>query len=525
VPEHPGRQGAHVELRDVSRSFGGARALEAVSLQIARGSIHALVGENGAGKSTLGKIISGVIAPDHGQLLISGQPARFHAPREALARGIVLIAQEMSIAPALTVAQNVFLAVEPRRGGFLARRQLRQRYQELTASAGFELNGDAPAGRLRTADQQKVEILRALARRAELIVMDEPTAALSQPDVVRLHEVIRGLAAAGTTVVLVSHFLHEVLELADQVTVLRDGRVVRTAAAAEETEETLLNAMLGRSLGATFPAKQPVTAGAPPVLSVLGLRAPGVADVSLEIRAGEIVGLAGLVGAGRSELARALYRASRATAGTVRVTGGSGSGQPGGRWRPAGWFRQQSPRDALRDGVAMIPESRKEHGLLLGRSITENVSLASLGQVSRLGLVARRAERRAVGRMLGQVDVRGPGQAAPAAALSGGNQQKLLFARVLLRRPRLLIADEPTRGVDVGAKRAIYDLLASLAAGGLGVLLISSDIEEVLGLAHRVLVMRGGRIVAGLTGDDMTEAAILGAAFGSGETGTAERGA
>jgi len=532
VPEDPGLQGAHVELQDVSKSFGGARALEEVSLRIARGSIHALVGENGAGKSTLGKIISGVIAPDHGHLLISGQPARFHAPREALARGIVLIAQEMSIAPALTVAQNVFLGTEPRwngfggratrRNGFLDRRELRRRYQKLAGDAGFELSGDAPAGRLRTADQQKVEILRALARDAELIVMDEPTAALSQPDVVRLHEVIRGLAAAGTTVVLVSHFLHEVLELADTVTVLRDGRVVRTAPAAGETEDTLLGAMLGRSLGATFPAKQFVTGDAPPVLSVTDLRAPGVNGVSLQVRAGEIVGMAGLVGAGRTELARALYRASRPTAGTVRVTGGSapdaGHG-PVSRWHPAALFRPPSPREALRDGVAMIPESRKEHGLLPGRSITENVSLASLAQVSRFGLVRRRAERHAVGQVLGQVAVRGPGQAAPAAALSGGNQQKLLFARVLLRQPRLLIADEPTRGVDVGAKRAIYDLLASLAAGGLGVLIISSDIEEILGLAHRTLVMRGGRIAAELSGDDMTEAAILGAAFGAAERG------
>ncbi|MGE5134567.1 MAG: sugar ABC transporter ATP-binding protein [Gemmatimonadota bacterium] len=516
MPEDPGLQGAHVELQDVSKSFGGARALEEVSLRIARGSIHALVGENGAGKSTLGKIISGVIAPDHGQLLISGQPARFHAPREALARGIVLIAQEMSIAPALTVAQNVFLGTEPRQGGFLNRRELRRRYQKLAGDAGFELSGDAPAGGLRTADQQKVEILRALARDAELIVMDEPTAALGQPDVVRLHEVIRGLAAAGTTVVLVSHFLHEVLELADTITVLRDGRVVRTAPAAQETEDTLLSAMLGRSLGATFPAKQLVTDEAPPVLSVTDLRAPGVHGVSLQVRAGEIVGMAGLVGAGRTELARALYRASRSTAGTVRVTGGSAPGaghEPGSRWRPG------HPREALRDGVAMIPESRKEHGLLPGRSITENVSLASLAQLSRLGLVRRRAERQAVGQVLGQVAVRGPGQAAPAATLSGGNQQKLLFARVLLRQPRLLIADEPTRGVDVGAKRAIYDLLASLAAGGLGVLIISSDIEEVLGLAHRVLVMRGGRIAAELSGGDMTEAAILGAAFGAAERG------
>ena len=229
MPDHPGLQGAHVELRDVGKSFGAARALEAVSLQIARGSIHALVGENGAGKSTLGKIVSGVIPPDHGEMLLGGEPVRFHSPREAIARGIVLIAQELSLVPALSVAENVFLGTEPRRAGFLRRAALRRRYAELAGSVGFELDGDAPAGRLRTADQQKVEILRALSRDAGLIVMDEPTAALSRPDAVRLHEIIRRLAGSGTTIVLVSHFLREVLDLAQEVTILRDGRVVRTA--------------------------------------------------------------------------------------------------------------------------------------------------------------------------------------------------------------------------------------------------------------------------------------------------------
>ena len=359
----------HVELKDVSRSFGGARALEAVSLQISRGSIHALVGENGAGKSTLGKIVSGVIPPDHGQVLLGGEPVHFHSPRAAIARGIVLIAQELSLVPALTVAENVFLGTEPRRAGFLRRRALRRRYTELAASAGFGLPAEAPAGSLRTADQQKVEILRALSRDAGLIVMDEPTAALSRPDVVKLHEIIRRLAQAGTTIVLVSHFLGEVLELADEVTILRDGRLVRTTPAAGQTEESLLDAMLGRSLGATFPARQPVTGQAPVVLSVTGLTAPGVENVSLDVRAGEIVGLAGLVGAGRSELAHAVYRASRAAAGTVQVADGPALG---GRRLAAG------PRSALDAGVAMIPESRKDQGLLLGRSIAENVSLASL---------------------------------------------------------------------------------------------------------------------------------------------------
>jgi len=482
VPDDRSLQGAQVELTGIGKSFGAARALEAVSLKVARGSVHALVGENGAGKSTLGKILAGVIPPDHGQVLLDGEPVHFHSPREAISRGIVLIAQELILVPALSVAENVFLGTEPRRAGFLLRRALQRRYADIAGSVGFELAGDAPAGSLRIADQQKVEIMRALSRDARLIVMDEPTAALSRPDVARLHEIVRRLAAAGTTVVLVSHFLREVLELADELTILRDGHVVRTARAADETEESMLNAMLGRSLGATFPARRAVPADAPVVLSA-GVTAAR-SGVSLDVRAGEIVGLAGLVGAGRTELARALFR---------------------------------RPRSALSAGVAMIPESRKDQGLLLGRSVTENVSLASLGQFSRLGFVRRRAERRAVGQVLERATVRAPSQAALVAALSGGNQQKVLFARVLLARPRLLIADEPTRGVDVGAKRAIYDLLATLAADGLGVLLISSDMEEILGLAHRVLVMRLGKITAELSGDDLTEAAILGAAFDAAE--------
>ncbi len=341
--EQTNSQGAHAELRDVSKSFGGARALEEVTIRIARGSIHALVGENGAGKSTLGKIIAGVLAPDSGQLLLDGEPVRFRSPREAIARGIVLIAQELSIAPSLSVAQNVFLGTEPRRAGFLRPHELARRYAELTRTAGFELSGEANAGGLRTADQQKVEILRALGRRAELIVMDEPTAALSRPDVAALHAVIRRLASAGTTVVLVSHFLGEVLELADEVTILRDGRVVRTAPAEGQSEESMLAAMLGRSAGAAFPARHQPPPDAPVLLSVRGLTAPGVRDVSFDLRAGEILGLAGLVGAGRTELARALYRAHRVTAGRsacprpaspARGAGRRARGRPCGQaWR------------------------------------------------------------------------------------------------------------------------------------------------------------------------------------------------
>jgi ribose transport system ATP-binding protein len=489
----------HVELADVSKHFGAVRALDGVSLTIARGSIHALVGENGAGKSTLGRIVAGVLAPDAGRLLLDGEEVTLRSPREALERGVAAIAQEVNVVPQLTVEQNVFLGAEPRGAGFVSRRGLRSRYEELSERAGLRLPATTPAGRLPPAEQQKVEILRALSRDAELIVMDEPTAALGAEETAHLHEIIRSLAGAGHTVLLVSHFLREVLALADEVTVLRDGRLVRTAPAAEQTEDSLIHAMLGRPLTAAFPPKAVAPADAPPVLTVRDLHAPRVEGVSFTVRAGEIVALAGLVGAGRTELARAIYGAQRPVAGSVELAGGE--------------ELSGGPRARLRAGIAMIPESRKDDGLLLGRSVNENVSLASLDGVSRYGFVRRGAERRRTREALERWTVRASSPGAPVSSLSGGNQQKLLFARMLLCGPRVLVADEPTRGVDVGAKRAIYDLLVSLAEQGLGVLLISSELEEVLGLAHRVLVMRAGRIVSELSGEQMTESAVLAAAF------------
>ena len=489
----------HVELADVSKHFGAVRALDAVSLTVACGSIHALVGENGAGKSTLGRIVAGVLAPDAGRVLLDGEEVTLRSPREALDRGVAAIAQELNVVPQLTVAQNVLLGAEPRSAGFVARRALRRRYEQLAATAGFALPATALAGRLRPAEQQKVEILRALSRDAELIVMDEPTASLNREETRQLHEIVRALARAGRTVLLVSHFLREVLALADVVTVLRDGHVVRTSPAAEETEDSLIRAMLGKPLTAAFPSKREPPADAPAALTVRDLRAPGVEGVSFSVRAGEIVALAGLVGAGRTELARAVFGAQRPTAGVIELSAGR---------RLSG-----GPRARLRAGLAMIPESRKQDGLLLGRSVTENVTLSSLESVSRLGFVRRGAERRRAREILDRSGVRGGSYGAPVSSLSGGNQQKVLFARMLLCGPQVLVADEPTRGVDVGAKRAIYDLLVALAEGGLGVLLISSELEEVLGLAHRVLVMRTGRIVGELSGEQMTESAVLAAAF------------
>jgi rhamnose transport system ATP-binding protein len=500
MPLHTGTaEVAHVELDEVSKHFGGVQALACVSLSVERGSVHAVVGENGAGKSTLAKIVAGVLVADGGRLLLDGEPVSFRSPREALGRGIAAIGQEPSVVPQLSVAENVFLGTEPRKVGFVERRSLRRRYERLAGSVGFDLPADLPAGRLRTGEQQKIEILRALSRAAQVIVMDEPTAALSGPETAHLHETVRSLRTGGKTILLISHFLGEVLALADTVTALRDGKVVRTSPTAEETESTLFEAMLGRPLTAAFPARREPAADAPAVLSVRNLSAPGVHDVSLDVRVGEIVGLAGLVGSGRTELARAIFGANEVQSGEV----GLGKGPRLGR----------GPRQSLRAGVAMIPESRKEQGLIFARSAVENVSLASLDRFSALGFVRRGRERREAHRLLEHCAVRAASYSAPVRALSGGNQQKVLLARMLIGNPRLVIADEPTRGVDVGAKRAIYDFLASLAEQGVGVLLISSEVEEILGLADRVLVMRRGRIVAELRGDYISEPAILAAAF------------
>ena len=501
----PSRRGL-VELREVGKHFGGVRALDAVSITIEEGTVHALVGENGAGKSTLGKIIAGALAPDAGEILLDGEVVSFRSPREALSSGIAAIAQELLVVPRLSVAANVFLGSEPQRSGWVMRGVLRRRFEALATEAGFSLPADRPAGLLRTAEQQQVEILRALARDARLIIMDEPSAALSEPDTVRLHEIIRSLTQAGKSVLLVSHFLREVLELADTVTVLRDGKLVHTGSASAETEDTLIQAMLGRPLDAAFPPKPAHRTEAPVVLSVRELSAPGVSGASLEIREGEIVGLAGLIGAGRSELARAIFGADRRQDGEIALAGDR--------------LGTSAPMLSLRRGLALLPESRKDQGLFLGRSVLENVSLSRLDVFSRLGVVNRRAERTAARQALDRVAVKGADYGAPVAALSGGNQQKVLFARMLMCGPRVLIADEPTRGVDVGAKRAIYDLLVGLAADGMGVLLISSEVEEILGLSHRVLVMSRGRIVTELHGEDMTESAILAAAFSEATTGS-----
>ena len=494
-------RGAACAVRAISKRYGAAVALDDVSLEVAPGEIHALVGENGAGKSTLGKIVAGAITPDAGEILVDGEPVAYRAPRDAIRHGIGLIEQEFALAPDLSVLDNVFLGVELGSRGLVDRGEQRERLSELAERIGFRERSSAPVRTLRTADQQKVEILRQLVRDSRLIVMDEPTAALTRDEADRLLQITRELRDDGVTVIYVSHILGDVLALCDTVTVLKDGRRVRTAPAAEETTDSLVTAMLGRSLDVAFPTPSPPPADARVVLSVRGLsHPPAFDDISFDVRAGEIVGLAGLVGSGRTEIARAIFGADPAD-GAVEIEGRT--------------LRSRSPRASIRRGLALLPESRKDQGLVMVRPLTENVTMAHVGAVSRRGVLAKRREQRVVGEALRSVDARAASTSMPVSSLSGGNQQKAALAKWLVRTPRLLLADEPTRGIDVGAKRAIYDLIHGLAADGLGVLLISSELGEVLGLAHRVIALRAGRIVGEYSGDEAQEETIMRAVFGS----------
>jgi ABC-type sugar transport system ATPase subunit len=493
---------AQVRLVSIGKRYSGTKALDDVSVEVAAGTVHALVGANGAGKSTLGKIVGGVIRPDDGQLFVDDRPVRYASPREARIDGIATITQELSPVPHMSVIENIFFGIEPHRGGLVQRRRMRAQYEDLVAQWGFELDGNAKVGPLRTADKQKVEILRAVACDARVIVMDEPTSSLTSVETKTLHRMIRTLREGGKTIVYVSHFLDEVLDLADTVTVLRSGRLVRTGPAAKETEESLVSGMFGAAAAAERFDK-PQGSTAPVALAVSGLERKGVLrDISLSIRSGEIVGLAGLVGSGRSELARAITGADPIDRGTIVVDGSA--------------RRIRSPADAMAAGMAFLPESRKDDGLFLELSLATNTTFADLRSfASRFGVLRLALERRKTSSLLNMLSVEPPVASAKVVNLSGGNQQKVLFARWLLRNPRVLVLDEPTRGVDVAARAAIHRLINNLAAEGTAVLLISSEIEEVLGLAHRVLVLRRGSIVREFDADPPMEA-VMEAAFGLG---------
>lgn len=490
----------HVEVRGISKRFGGTIALSDVSIAFERGKIHGLVGENGAGKSTLVKIIAGVYSPDKGQLVVNNRLVNYRFPRDAIADGITIIAQELMLQPRRSVAENVFLGMENQQWGIVTKRETHKRFNRLAADAGYNIPADTLVGDLPVAVQQQVEILRALARNAKLIIMDEPTAPLTADESEKLFQNIRRLRENGTTIIYVSHFLEEVLALSDTISVLRDGEVARTSPSSGETTETLVTAMLGRPFDLTFPEKAFPKNDAPVIFSVEGLsRKTKFHDITFEIRAGEILGFAGLIGSGRTEIIRAIFGADHYDSGVIKVNGEK--------------YILRTPYRAIQIGIAMLPESRKDQGLLLRRSIIENVTLPHLREVTRKGIIAGKKERNEVATLLKRLDVRASYLGAPIYTLSGGNQQKVLFGKWLFKPPRLLLADEPTRGIDVGAKRAIYELIASLARDGMAVVLISSELEEVIELSHRILAIRNGRIVSEFDGHHAKMDEILRACF------------
>ncbi len=487
---------ALVTLRNVSKSFGGIRVLDGVDFDVRAGEVHALLGENGAGKSTLIKIIAGAHAPDSGGTIRIGErDVAAMTPRQATEGGIATVYQELLLFPELTVAENVFLGHAPRTGmGTLAWSEMRRRARALLDSLDSpDLDVDVKVGTLSVANRQRVEIARALGQDARLLIMDEPTAALADADVRRLLELVKVLRDRGVGIVYVSHKLSEVFELADRVTVLRDGALIGTRDIAEVDEQSLVAMMVGREIDQLFP--KPVPNIGETVLTVSGLsHGRRVQDVSFDLRRGEILGLAGLVGAGRTELALTIFGITPATAGTITIDG-----------RPVSIT---TPRQARRLGIAYVPEDRGLQGLVRPMTIAQNVSMASLGRIARGIFINLRAEAAHAAASIRQLGIRARGPQQIVGQLSGGNQQKVVLGKWLETAPRILIMDEPTRGIDVGAKSEIHALMGRLAQEGMAILMISSELPEVLGMSDRVLVMHGGRLVATIDRADASPESI-----------------
>ena len=489
-----------VTLRGITKTYGGVHALSDVSFAIEPGEVHALVGENGAGKSTLVKILTGVIQPDAGTLILDGQPQRIGDPQAAHQLGIVAMYQEPTVFQDLSVAENIFAGRHPRSSlKTVAWGQMRAEASRILHELGVDFGPDAPVRGLGVADRQLLEIAKALSSSARLLIMDEPTAALSPHEVDNLFATARRLRDRGVVVVFISHRLEEVTAIADTVTVLRDGGHVATRPAAELPHDEIIRLMVGRSLDALFPKEEAEIGDV--VFKAEGLARRGVfSDVSFELRRGEIVGLAGFVGAGRTEVARAIFGIDRLDSGTVAIEGKR--------------FRPRSPRGALLRGIAYLPEDRLQQGLVQPMSIAQNTSMAVLPTLTPGGVLRPRRERALARRFMEQLRIRAQSVAQVVRSLSGGNQQKVVLSKWLAPNPRVLILDEPTHGVDVGTKADVHRTISGLAAQGLTILLISSELLEVLGMSDRVLVMREGRLVAELSREEATQERVIQAAAG-----------
>ncbi len=468
-----------LQMQRISKAFPGVQALREVDLDVCGGEVHALLGENGAGKSTLIKILGGAQTPDHGTIRVDGRSARFPTPRAARQAGVAIIYQEFSLVPSLTVAENLGLGREPHLGGWVRSGIQRRQAQQALERLGVQLPLDATCDSLSVAQQQMVEIAKALAQEARVLVMDEPTTTLMPDDVARLFHVIDELRQQGIAIIYISHRLEEIERIADRVTVLRDGQNVVTWSRGDWTRQTLIEAMVGRQLEQEFP-KQAAPRGAPRLVVHDLRRGDTVRGVSFQVHAGEVLGLTGLVGSGRTETARLIFGADRATGGSVSLDGRT--------------LRLRSPRDAIRAGICLLTEDRKRQGLMLGRSVLENFALPNLPSLATAGVVNVRRERAAWAGHAQTLQIKVPTPETLAAHLSGGNQQKVVLAKWLQSQADVIIFDEPTRGIDVGAKYEIYLLINRLAQAGKAILMISSELPEVLGMSDRILVMHQGRV-------------------------------
>ena len=491
-------------VQGVSKRYGGVRALQDAHLAIAPGRVHAVLGENGAGKSTLIKIMAGVVAPDTGTMLLDGQPVSFASPAAANAAGIVCVFQELSLIPDLSVADNIAISNPPRRFGLIDRAAQRRMAEEALARAGAEdIHPLALVKDLSLSRRQMVEIAKALARQPRVLILDEATSALTAADVTRIYAVLKRLRAEGLALVYISHRMHEIAELADECTVFCNGRSVASYAAGTKSDSEVVELMIGRRYDGVFPPRAaPTASSAAPRLEVQHLSWNGrLHDISLQLRAGEVIGLGGLDGQGQRELLLALFGVLRGTTGQLHVDG-----------RPVDIT---GPGVAKRPeiGMALIPEDRKTEGLMLPMSVRENLSFAALGRLSRWGVINRSAEREAVRRVAEMLSVRSDGTDVPAGSLSGGNQQKLVIGKWLMLEPRIILLNDPTRGIDVGTKQEIYALLRRLADAGAAILFYSTDYDELIGCCDRVLVMYDGAIKRELAGDEITERALISSAL------------
>jgi ribose transport system ATP-binding protein len=488
-------------MSGISKAFPGVKALDGVSLTVQSGEVHALVGENGAGKSTLMKVLAGAYRADAGQIEIDGSPVTIDGPRTAERYGIAMIYQEFNLVPYLDVVQNIMLGHEPARGLLLDRGAALRTATAVLTELDIALPLDRPARRLSVAQQQLVEIAKALVRKARLIVMDEPTAALTDREIDALFALIRKLKSQGVAFVYISHRLEELPLISDRITVIRDGRTIETNPTAQMPQDRVIRLMVGRELDARFPDLPAVDAGAAVILAVQHLSsASGVHDVSFEVRAGEIVGLAGLVGAGRTEIVRAIAGADVPTGGAVDVDGKR--------------VTVDGPHTAIEAGIALITEDRKAQGLVLGMTVRENVTLAHLDAYSQYGFVNRAEEETTTVKEIAELRIRTPSTEQLVRNLSGGTQQKVVLAKWLIGRAKVYLFDEPTRGIDIGAKAEIYLLMVELLRHGAAIVMVSSELPEVLGMSHRILVVREGRIRAEFSKAEATPDKVIAVATG-----------